>query len=733
MRIIRTGTASCSTSVVGTERRLFRTLAVFLLLLGAVQAQESTPQRPRIGLALSGGGAKGIAHIGVLKVLTEAGLPIDMIAGTSMGAIVGGMYAIGYSPEAIEAIVSELDWQHIITDMRHRKLQPMAEKRFDSRYIGSFVIKNGHLRLPAGLKAGQNVAELLLRLTWPAHHIQEFRELPVPFVCVATDLASGEAVALERGFLPEALRASMAIPTLFNPVRMDDRLLVDGGLTRNLPAEDVIRLGADIVIGVDVGTSLRSADELTSLVEILDQAISLKSVLTTEKQRKLCDLLITPELGGLSFSDYDKAQQLIEVGRQAALAVLPEIRALIDSLKIPRPQPVAFPRKDPIFVQELHIDGVEQVSPKVIRSEIGLELPGYVTSEDLEHGIERLYSLQFFETISYTFRPLPGGGRQLRIKVKERFANLFRFGLRYDSENKATLLFNTTIRNRTGKSSALLIDVQLAGKTRLEGEYYAHSGLRSGLGVRIHALYESVPLDIYSGARRTARLKRQSLMGDFSIGTIYSNSLAMSVGVNLERYLLSPDIAPPEYGETGKHITFLYSMLQLDTIDRTVFPTAGHWLRLRTEYSHAKLGSQTAFWRTWLDWRGYLAVDDKLTVLGNLFIGAMRQTELPLHYNFFLGDTELFTGFHPQQLRGPAVQAIQVGFQYEWQFQRFIILRMNTGNTFARWPWNIHKQRYESGVGLTLGAATPIGPVEFTAMSSSLNRFLTYVSIGFKF
>ncbi len=714
--------------------RLACAIVLIALLVCPVYAgDETTPARPRIGLVLSGGGAKGIAHIGVLEVLHDLGLPIDMVSGTSMGAIVGGMYAIGYRPDEIKDIVTALDWQHIITDMRHRRLLPMAEKRFDSRYIGSFVIEGGRFKLPPGLKAGQNIAELLLRLTWPAHNIRDFKNLPIPFVCVATDLASGEAVPLEQGFLPEALRASMAIPTLFTPVRIDDRLLVDGGLTRNLPAEDVIRLGADIVIGVDVGTPLRSAGELTDFVEILDQAVRLKAVLTTKKQRELCDLLITPELNGLSFYDYDKTDRLIAVGRQAALKVLPALQALIDSLHLPQAVPVSVPRSDTIFVQELRIDGLSQVAPKVVRSELNLNLPGYVSSDALERGIERLYSLQFFETISYTFVPVSANGHLLKLKVKERFANLFRFGARYDSEHKTTLLFNTTIRNRTGKSSALLIDLQLAGKTRLEGEFYAHSGLRSGLGVRLYTLYESAPFDIYTGARRIARLSRKSLLGDFSIGTIYNNSLASSVGAHIESYLLSPDIAPPEYEDISQNISFVYAMVQFDTIDRTVFPTSGQWIRLRSEYSSAKLGSQASFWRSWLDWRGYLQVSDRLTLLGSLLAGNTRFSDLPLHYNFTLGGSELFSGFYPGQLIGPAVQAVQIGLQYEFQLQRFLIVRLNTGNTFSRWPWNISRQRYESGVGITLGAGTPIGPIEFTAMSGSLNRFLTYVSIGFKF
>ena len=215
----------------------------------ATDSAAADRQRPRVGLALSGGGAKGFAHIGVLKVLESAGVPIDCISGTSMGSIVGALYAIGYSVDEIEAIALESDWEDIFSDAITRRDRPIEQKLVEDRYLLSLPLVGTKIGLPRGLIAGQKVSALLDRLTLPVHGQTSFRELPIPFSCVATDIVTGEAVVLDSGFLPEAIRASMAIPSAFTPVEIDGRLLVDGMLVRNFPVQDVIDLGADLVVG----------------------------------------------------------------------------------------------------------------------------------------------------------------------------------------------------------------------------------------------------------------------------------------------------------------------------------------------------------------------------------------------------------------------------------------------------------------------------------------------------
>ena len=350
-------------------------LSYLLLLLALVftpltlRAQPAADP-PQVGLALSGGGVKGFAHIGVLKVLEEINMPIDYLAGTSMGSIVGALYATGYRADALEKMTLTTDWRYFFSDTPRRRYLSMEGKRWDARYIGSLPIRPGfQVELPTGLIAGQRVADLLSHLTWPVHHIEDFTQLPIPFVCVATDLATGDAVVLNRGYLPDALRASMAVPTVFRPVQIDSLLLADGGIVRNLPAEDVRQLGADVVIGVDVSSPLKTSSELTSITKILGQTVGFQVQFSTREQREASDYLIRPEMDGISLFDFDQIAAMIDRGEAAARAMLPELQALADSLNRLRLPPPTYkpPRADSVYINDLKIEGLHRI-PRILRT-----------------------------------------------------------------------------------------------------------------------------------------------------------------------------------------------------------------------------------------------------------------------------------------------------------------------------------------------------------------------------
>lgn len=265
------------------------TLSLLIILLSLnLNAQKVTDsvqnnRRPKIGLVLSGGGAKGFAHIGVLKVLEELNMPIDYISGTSMGSIIGAFYAMGYSATDIEKLVLNQDWEELLSDKVSRKYIHVKDKVNLDRYVVSFPIKPKGIRIPAGIVQGQNIINLFEQSTIEFHNQTDFRKFPIPFVCIATDLETGDAVVLDKGNISQALRASMAIPTVFTPVEIDGKLLADGGMINNFPVEEVIKMGADIVIGVDVQTGPRDKSELNSIEDIINQAVSLMAKKEFEK------------------------------------------------------------------------------------------------------------------------------------------------------------------------------------------------------------------------------------------------------------------------------------------------------------------------------------------------------------------------------------------------------------------------------------------------------------------
>ena len=320
-----------------TRRRLinFGIMAcAWLLLLSAatapVPAQEAPPNqgtaaaspftRPKIGLALSGGGARGAAHVGVLKALEELHVPVDYIAGTSMGAIVGGLYASGMTPEEIEKTLTTADWQTLFTDKPPRKDLPFRRKEDDRRYLDLQVgVNRQGLHTGLGLITGQHLNAFLETLTLKAGRTEDFDKLPIPFRCVATDIVTGERVVLSSGHLATAIRASMSIPTVFTPVESGDHLLVDGGLTDNLPVDVAKAMGADIVIAVDISTPPLTRDKLTNFLAVSSQMISILMQKNVEDSARQADIFIRPDLKGFKNMNFVDAGQLVPVGHEAAM------------------------------------------------------------------------------------------------------------------------------------------------------------------------------------------------------------------------------------------------------------------------------------------------------------------------------------------------------------------------------------------------------------------------------
>ncbi|HET7457077.1 MAG TPA: patatin-like phospholipase family protein, partial [Gemmatimonadaceae bacterium] len=314
------------------------------MLASPLAAQEPSPapitsrfpltgSPPTVALVLSGGSAKAFAHIGVLKVVEQVGLPVDLVTGTSMGGIVGGLYAIGYTPAMLERVALGTDWDGVFQGAARRDQLRPAQKLGDGRWVLTFPIRGGRVRLPAGLVPRQRVDDVLTRLTWSVPDARDFRAFPIPFAAVATDLETGESVRLDHGVLSDALQASMALPGVFAPMKLDGHSYVDGGVARNLPAQDARDMGATVVVCVDVSDPLLPADSLESAADVLLQTITFQMQRSNEAQRKLCDVLITPDITGLPATSFTKAAVWIARGEAAAEAVRPRLREIADSVR----------------------------------------------------------------------------------------------------------------------------------------------------------------------------------------------------------------------------------------------------------------------------------------------------------------------------------------------------------------------------------------------------------------
>ena len=299
----------------------------------AIPTDNENADRPAIGLVLSGGGARGAAHLGVLKVLEQNRIPVDFIAGTSMGAIIGGLYASGLSLEQIESALSEIDWDDILLDDPRRKYLPYRKKREDDEFLveSAAGFRDGEVRLPAGLLQGQKLLLKLKSLTLPVAHVRHFDQLHIPFCAVTTDISNGKMVILDSGDLALAMRASAAIPSVFSPVEIDGKLLVDGGVSGNLPVSVVQQMGAQRIIAVDISTPLTEQAELDNVLAITDQLTTILTRNNTEASLALLekdDILIVPNLGDITSTSFDRSMEAIEPGRTAANAELDQLRNL---------------------------------------------------------------------------------------------------------------------------------------------------------------------------------------------------------------------------------------------------------------------------------------------------------------------------------------------------------------------------------------------------------------------
>jgi NTE family protein len=714
-----------------------------LFLTANLLAQE----RPKIGLALSGGGAKGFAHVGVLKVLEEAGLPIDFICGASMGAFIGGMYAIGYRASDLEKLILATNWNDYLNDRVERRAMPMEQKLWDGRFIAELPIRGGKVRLPSGLIAGQKISRLFSRLTLPVHHLGEFQDFPIPFACVATDIVTGEAVRLESGHLPEALLASMAFPTVFAPVRINDRLLVDGGLVRNLPAEDVRALGADVVIGVDVSAPLLSDEELKSFFDVLNQAVSFMSVSSTLRQRQLCDLLILPDVSRKPVFDFSHPDSLIAAGELAARRLLPQLLALADSMRLlsNHHQPRRFAAADSFFVVKITIEGLRKLSRQSVLSDLPLAVPGWVTLAAIENAANRLSGSQIFERVFYQIEP-GADGSHLKIKVVEKSEHLFRFGLRYDSSSEAAVLMNGYFRNPAKSNSFLNLDLKLGQQLYFDAQYFLHAGRRPRFSVRGRFHFDDDFLDLFSGNQRVASLRIQSIFGELLFGSIFSNSFSVAAGARFEYSDRSFRVGAVDLPSQSSAVLPLLFQLWIDTKDRAVFFGRGASLLFRNEFAHDNFLSDGTFSRHYFNFKIALPLRQRVSLLSEILLASAFGDSLPPHYQFILGGLNTtalflekdatrtsFVGLKPQEVLGEHVQFYQLGLQYEFLPRIFLQFRANAGNRFDSLRLDFSRGRFLYGVGATIGAATPVGPLEFTIMGGSRHRFLTHLSLGYKF
>ena len=541
-------------------KRLFKVLCLISILSISVSAysQDTTSvQRPKVGLVLSGGGAKGAAHIGVLKYIEEAGIPIDYIAGTSMGSIVGGMYALGYSADEILDIISAVDWDRLISNNVERRKISYTNKvescsqlvtipfsvGTDQEELQKRSFKNS---LPTGIVSGDNLINLFNSLSVGYSDPVDFNDLPTPFLCIATNVINGEADVLNKGVFSKSLRASMAIPVLFDPVKIDETLYADGGLVNNFPAEQCRAMGADFVIGVSMSPGLETdPDKLSS---IFSQVKQLKEIITDkefENYHKLCDIFISPDLKGVGMLSFD-AESVARVtgsGYEAAAMHEADFQALKDQLGVGETRDREVKKavnilQDKVLISSIEMNGVEKDIEKWMRRRCTVKAGEQVCKEDIDKSVAFYYGTGNYDSITYTLHedPVAENAYILRFKFVENPPHDLGIGFRFDSQDMLSVLLHAGINSN--RMSGFKTDIS----TKLGSNQWVNANVSYGhmLYPRINLSYNfrNSELDAYDMDELVMNMK--FLQHKFRLYLSQNYSRTFSIGFGLESEILTP-------------------------------------------------------------------------------------------------------------------------------------------------------------------------------------------------
>jgi NTE family protein len=687
-----------------------------------------TSSRPTIGLALSGGGARGLAHIGALKVIEELGIPIDYIAGTSMGSVIGGLYAAGLSPGEIERAMLDMDWVDVFSDRPRRSEQSFRRRQDDRSDYLDFEIGLKNLRpvLPKGLISGQ---KLTLAIKVPELYTpieQDFNELPIPFRAVATDIETGEMVVLGSGSLVHAIRASISIPGVFAPVSLQGKYLVDGGVARNIPVDVVKSMGADIVIAVDVGHPVEEVtiEEIRSVLDVTRQTSYIYTQQTSQSVLTLADVLMHLRLEGFSTIDYEKTKAIIDEGEEASKLYVD----MLSALSVPDSEYEAFlgrHRRGPVGprrIDAIELDNRSRVRDSVLERRISIQPGDTLDLDRLEFDLGRIYELGLFGVVDFEIDEREEGS-VLRIMTSEKYyaPNTLNFGIDLVDDLEGRSRFCFLVRytrlemNRFG--GEWRTDFRIGQSRELRSEWFQPLEPTRTLFVApvLRACYDVQ--DIYNEGTRTAEYLARHLSAEIDFGVQIWRFGEVRFGIfasNVDRSVEAGcgDLPTGESERAGTRAQMMF-----DTLDDPDFPASGGALWLRLISVRSSIGGDDDYDKLALDWARFFSIGGNTGFL-TLSGGSSLDTELPYEEQFLFGGPQSFSGLRYGEERGESFGVARIGY-----YRRIMEGMPMLGTTLYVGGWfeagnvwmdeddaTLDELRYAGS--LVLGAKTVLGPVQ---------------------
>ncbi|MCK5171508.1 MAG: patatin-like phospholipase family protein [Bacteroidales bacterium] len=732
-----------------------KTLALFILILFFVNTsfgQENTNsepgKRPKVGLVLSGGGAKGYAYIGLLKVLHEINMPIDYIGGSSIGSIMGALYAIGYHPDSIEKIIRNEDWNKIISNRLDRKYIAFEEKVFGEKYLFSMPIKNYKIGIGNSLFGSLNVDLMLNRFFSPVYQITDFNELNTPFLCIGTDLITGKGIVLNKGSLARAIRASMAIPGYFPPMYHQGHYFIDGGVVNNYPAEQIKALGADIIIGGDVQSKLTTnIEDLNSITKILDHVIGYQRIDANIKGIELTDIYIRFKMdyGMMDFTEYDS---IIAIGERISRQYYHELKTLADSLnsiEYSPPKELTTTPIDTILINNIELIGDESLKKKLANGFFTDEKNTKIALSDIEESMKYLSGTKSFNEINYKLVK-DGDETNLNVYFKKAGQGSVSVGIHYDNDYKGNLLANLTLRNIWNTRAKFYTDVFIGQSPRIKSMLIINNGIKPGIGVELD--FYSFDFSTYSNGVKTNNWEFDNYSASIFTPIVLENKTLFKLGVQYDYFRFDQDVlidttiaTAGEFIEYGK----VFVSLDIDNRDKHYFASRGIRFEFKAKYvtpienMFTLEGSNNYYF--------YLKLDYNYKILNNLvfkpntFAGYSIEDNIVMHKQLFgLGGQSRanfidglvpFTGLRFVEEFGQYSGLIRTHFQYNFLNNLYATAMYDMGIAESEVK-NLTIDNLLYGYGLKLSYDSFIGPVEFSVMGSNkATGAIYYLSIGY--
>lgn len=726
---------------------MFQKLLVLILLLCcSFYLQPQDVKRPKVALVLSGGGAKGFAHLGVLKVLEEEKIPIDIIVGTSIGSIVGGLYAIGYSADDIIDLAKKSNWPELLSDYLPRRELDQISKTEQQRYVINLpVAENKFPTLPSGMVNGQNVLNLFCGLTANLPENADFTKFPIPFACVGTDLATGREVVMTEGFLPTAIFSSMSIPGVFAPGKHNVYLLTDGGLANNFPTDVAKRMGADIIIGVDLRKDLYPADEIGSLDKLTSQIINFYSLEKDSINKCLCDIIIRPDITGYNTSSFNRQalDTLMVRGRNSALMVIDQIRELRENNQLsPRSKTNSLIETQKWKITGIRFSGNYSMSDKLLTSMINKTFPGEYNYENIKQSINSLYGMGVFKRVYFKLDD-DTNGKILHFFIEEGKAWNLNVGMRLNTRSGISVVLNSTRKDYTKTFGLLSFTADISANPGFSALAELDKEKLPKIAIQADGSFNQGTIFTSNSNHFDTKLYTTSL----KLYT-YQPFLKYSiVGGGIKQEFYSGEIfniygnVPVNYSAgSGKFYYHLYAYYSYDNLNDYYFPTKGS--ETYTEFALTEDLVLDVINPVWLlKNRNAISVSDKSTLMLNTYARTLF-SDVPLQFGNFIAskDYEVRFNHHLPFYGLPSFWATKkntfigcMEFRTNFYKQHHLSIAANLlyhSDEFNE--FNAYKAIW--GAGLTYAYKSPFGPVEFTlGYSDTYRKMIVSANVGFWF